>query len=177
MSPLQLSKSANCLDNFYQTSSQKSSKIFSPAAQVPAAQALPPEKKRAADAPHSGRDLIADPAPLTHPAAPTDQYHVGRYGLGTRLAMVVVGAVWAAAGAAWLWLALGVAPGPLERNTSGLLVIPLALLAAGMLLVKTGVTRDRPKSFEDEIPDAHPHLEDNITADWDLDDGPPTADV
>ena len=102
---------------------------------------------------------------------------MGRFGLGTRLAMVVVGAAWAAAGAAWLWLALGLAPGPLERNTAGLLAIPLALLAAGMLLVKTGVTRDRPKSFEDEVPDAHPDLEDNYLDCDVFDDGPPTPDA
>ena len=84
---------------------------------------------------------------------------MGRYGPFTRIAMIVVGAVWAAAGGGWLWFALRHAPSPADRNSGGLLVIPIALLAAGTLLVKTGVTRDRPKTFEEEVPDAHPDLE------------------
>jgi hypothetical protein len=92
---------------------------------------------------------------------------MGRYGLGTRVVMVVLGAVWIAGGAAWLYF-LG--PDYLfrDRSSSRLCAIPLAILFGGVMLFKTGVTPDRPKTFEDEIADAHPDLSGD---DWgDLDD-------
>ena len=91
---------------------------------------------------------------------------MGRHGLGSRVAMIVIGAIWVAAGAAWLY-ALG--PGYLfrEHHISRFYAIPLAIVVGGLGLLKTGVTPDRPKSFEDEIPDANPRLtDDDWTDDW-----------
>jgi hypothetical protein len=90
---------------------------------------------------------------------------MGRYGLGTRIAMIVIGAIWVAAGAAWLYV---VGPGFFrEHHISRLYAIPVAVVIGGLGLLKTGLMPDRPKSFEDEIPDANPRLtDDDGTDDW-----------
>jgi hypothetical protein len=46
-------------------------------------------------------------------------------------------------------------------------VIPTALLCGGLVLVKTGLKPTPSKTFEDEIPDAHPDLESPFWTDLD----------
>ena len=81
---------------------------------------------------------------------------MGRYGLATRVSMVVVGAVWAAVGAGWLLRC-----GPASGFEDEILALPGSLLACGLLLVWTGLTPDRRKTLEEEVPDAHPDLDDD----------------
>ena len=86
---------------------------------------------------------------------------MGRYGLGTRVAMFVFGAIWAVAGGLWLWALLPSRLVPLDTPLDREVWFHLStfLLVGGLVLLKTAVTPDRPKSFEDEIPDAHPDIE------------------
>jgi hypothetical protein len=95
-----------------------------------------------------------------------DKPKMGRFGLGTRIAMIALGAIWGAAGAAWLYC-LG--PDIVAATASRRIVtLATALLLGGLALLKTGITPDRPKAFEDEIADAHPDLGGD---DWsDIDD-------
>ena len=81
-----------------------------------------------------------------------------RIGTGTRFAMVVVGTVWCAVGGLWLYL-LDPTNVFSSRDNAWILVIPTALLCGGLVLAKTGLKPTPPKTFEDEIPDAHPDLE------------------
>jgi hypothetical protein len=90
---------------------------------------------------------------------------MGRFGLFTRIAMVVFGAIWLAAGGCWMVALIHrelAAEGPIDRWRDGNELwahLATFLAVAGFMLVKTGVTPDRPKSFEDEIPDANPNLD------------------
>jgi hypothetical protein len=71
--------------------------------------------------------------------------------------MVVLGAVWCVAGAVWLRL-LG--PDYLDQRGSSARIYALGVMIAiaGLLLIKTGLTPDRPKSFEEEVEDANADL-------------------
>jgi hypothetical protein len=82
-----------------------------------------------------------------------------RYGLVTRAAMFVVGTAWSAVGAAWLYH-LGPSSGLVDLCGTAALVMPIALLVGGLILLKNAVVPDRPKSFEEEVPDANPNLDD-----------------
>ena len=79
--------------------------------------------------------------------------------------MVLLGVVWSAVGAGWLY---HLGPGDLFREGASVwpFATPTALLVGGLLLVKTGVTPDRPRRFEDEVADAHPDLS-NESIWWD----------
>jgi hypothetical protein len=91
---------------------------------------------------------------------------MGRYGLFTRLAMIVIGAIWAAAGA-FLAYSLDLSNAIWHRGTAWIFAIAAGLLCGGLGLLKTGLTPDRPKTFEDEIPDAHPDMGQDDWLFWD----------
>jgi hypothetical protein len=83
---------------------------------------------------------------------------MGRYGLGTRIAMIVIGAIWLLFGGWRLCYIIRFGGG--FANTIDQLndTIAVSVAAVGAMLLKTALTPDRPKTFEDEIPDAHPDL-------------------
>ena len=88
---------------------------------------------------------------------------MGRFGFGTRVTMLVFGAIWLCAGALWLWALL---PSRVDQPSIDTALdretwfhLSTFLLVGGLVLLKTAVTRDRPKTFEEEIPDAHPDIE------------------
>jgi hypothetical protein len=82
---------------------------------------------------------------------------MGRFGFGTRVAMVVIGAIWCVAG--WVWLQL-LGPDYFDQRTPGkrIYVLGVMVAIAGLVLIKTGLTPDRPKSFEEEKEDLNPDL-------------------
>ena len=84
----------------------------------------------------------------------------------TRLAMVVIGAVWTAAGA-FLAYSHDLASVTRYRSSTWIFVIAAGLLCGGLGLLKTGLTPDRPRTFEDEIPDAHPDMGEDDWLYWD----------
>lgn len=89
-----------------------------------------------------------------------------RVGPGTRVMMLVIGALWSAAGAVWLY---HLGPTYLfgEEASAFVFALPTGLLIGGLVLLKNAVRPDRPKSFEDEAPDAHPDLGDCVGLDSD----------
>ena len=93
----------------------------------------------------------------------TDNETVGRITPGTRVAMVVVGAIWTAVGVIWLRYLF---PGFIIDNDAGLAAIPTAMLFVGLVLLKNGLLPGRPKTFEEEKPDANPDLEENVGDVW-----------
>jgi|SRR5688572_22271298 len=96
-----------------------------------------------------------------HPNA-ADKPAMGRFGLGTRLAMVVIGVIWCIGGAAWLRL-LDVA----GSDSSRLYGAAMLIVIAGALLIWTGLTPDRPKSFEEEKGELNPDLRGDHWSDFD----------
>ena len=71
--------------------------------------------------------------------------------------MVVIGAVWCVGG--WVWLQL-LGPDYLDQRGSsrGIYSLGWMIAVAGLLLIKTGLLPDRPKSFEDEEGELNPDL-------------------
>ena len=95
----------------------------------------------------------------------TDNMNMGRFGLFTRCAMIVFGAIWLAFGGscfAGLVYARYESGGAVEGIMAAIDHGPLGftgwVIVAGFMMLKTGLTRDEPKTFEDEIPDACPDL-------------------
>jgi hypothetical protein len=89
---------------------------------------------------------------------------VGRYGVFTRIAMLVFGAIWLAAGACWLAaLVRRVVTSPYSVDQLGedeaWFWLASFLAVGGFMMVKTSIMPDRPKSFEDEVADAEPKLD------------------
>lgn len=81
---------------------------------------------------------------------------MGRYGPFTRVAMVLMGTLWVAAGGFWLycldWTLL------FGRGNAWLFAIPTGIVCGGLALLHAGLTPDRRKTFEEEVPDANPDL-------------------
>ena len=88
---------------------------------------------------------------------------MGRYGLGTRVAMVFVGSIWTAVGVGWLYFLF---PGFIIHERFTIATIPTALVCGGLLLLKSGLKPAQPKTFEEEKPDAHPDLDENVADAW-----------
>jgi hypothetical protein len=93
---------------------------------------------------------------------------MGRFGFFTRIAMIVFGAIWlAAGGSSFLMLVSarfasgGAVDGMMAAIDYGPLGFPGWLIVAGLMMLKTGLTPDPPKTFENEIPDACPDLSDD----------------
>ena len=86
---------------------------------------------------------------------------MGRFGFGTRLAMVVLGAIWCVGG--WVWLQI---LGPFDQRTPGrrIHIVAAMIVLGGLILIKSGLTPDRPKSFEEMEGDLNPNLDND---NWD----------
>ena len=84
-----------------------------------------------------------------------------RFGFGTRVAMVVLGAIWCVGG--WVWLQI---LGPFDQRTPGKRIHIVAIMVAvgGLVLIKSGLTPNRPKSFEEEKGELDPNLNNDC---WD----------
>ena len=91
---------------------------------------------------------------------------MGRFGLGTRLAMVVIGAIWCVGGAVWIQL-LNVVGADQRGSNSRLYGLATLIVIAGLLLIWTGLTPDRPKSFEEEKGELDPDLRGDHWSDFD----------
>ena len=79
---------------------------------------------------------------------------MGRFGIPTRLAMLVLGAIWAAAGVAMFYY---IAPLFFAYQADrSLMVVATASLLGGLAMLKTALTPDRPESPKDEPPDPDP---------------------
>ena len=91
---------------------------------------------------------------------------MGRFGFGTRLAMIVMGAIWCLAGVFWLHLLGPDHPGQ-GRGNARIVALAAMIAFAGLLLIKTGLTPDRPKSFEEEEGELDPNLRGDHWSDFD----------
>ena len=91
----------------------------------------------------------------------TDKPKMGCFGIPTRLAMLVFGTVWAAAGAPWLYYVLPDYLAGKTRRTP--VVLATGLLVGGLAMLKTALTPDRPESPKDEPPDPDP---DPLNENW-----------
>lgn len=89
---------------------------------------------------------------------------MGRFGLFTRSAMLVFGAIWFVGGTCWLAALVRrvmTSPSNVDQFDEDETWFWLAafLMTGGFMMVKTAITPDRPKSFEDEVPDANPSFD------------------